>query len=756
MSIKTNIQCENLAPLEKLTEEINSGSLQIAVLANNGSGKTFLSRIFRLLEKNHPPIVLENGKAETDKLITFDRSICKFSFKITETIGNVPTVKEDIVITLNKGVIPILPTTNYIYHCFNEDYVEQNIQTLSFDKDGNVVGFILGKTNIDVSNEEEELEKKEELKIYLVDKTKSEISKFIDDKIGNIPNIRRLNEFSYLTFEGIANRITGPWIELTKSYEELISDYNKIKSVPENLADIRPIAQFTSDDLFVTEITSALEREFTLGSFAEDFKQKIKSKQDFIETGLTLTIDKSCPFCEQELSETALILIDQYNKFIQDQEAQTIKLLNSYKERINGVLKLAKATSNEINKSAIEFNDYKTKYIPSLENVSLTTTSNEKLSKELELLVKDIDKKITDISKSITPNNSNLDSIKSELQHISNTVTENNGKIQNINDKKNSIAEENISVRRNLCKVVFNKLISAHKTNFETISKLDGEILKLQSEIRTKKEQQKISKKGKVAATVKSVLKFFFSEKYTLDEDTFRLVINRKILDEGQAKEVLSAGEKNVIAFAYYLGDVHLKIDSEDDYSKLFFIIDDPISSMDFNHVYSLSGVIRNLKDIINNNRERFIIFTHNMEFMRVLVGNNIAKKSLVLKNAEIVEFNNNMTVPYINHLIDILKVSQKTIKPSHTTPNSIRHVIETLSKFENLKDSKDSIDKFIKDFVPDDSKTYTLIQDLSHGGWRTEQAPIHEDDFIEVCSAIIEMVDKKYKGQIAYCNSLS
>jgi wobble nucleotide-excising tRNase len=752
INIRTNIQCENLAPLEKLTEEINSGSLKIAILANNGCGKTFLSRIFRLLEKNRSPITSDNGKVETDKLITFERSRCTFSFKVTDTESN--QTKEDIALTLNRGVVPILPQTKYLYHCFNEDYVEQNIQTLSFDKDSNVVGYILGKINIDVSNEEAELKSKEYSKNSLVEKTKSDINNFVNNKIGNIPNIKRLNEFSYLTFEGITNGINDPWTELTKSYDALINDYNKIKSVPENLSDIKAITQFSDDISLLQEISGTLEKEFSLGSFADDFKQKVKSKQNFIETGLSLVNDNVCPFCEQQLTDKALSLVDQYNKFIQDQEAQTIKLLNSHNERLTGIVKLVKATNNEINRAAKEFNDYKTKYIPSLEKVELESINIEKFEKEFGILIKTIEKKVTDISKPIS-NKGSLDIIKSELSTISKTINENNKKIQNINDKKNSIGEENKAVRRNLCKVLFNNLIVAHKTNLEAISKFDGEILKLQSEIKIKKEQQKVSKKDKVAATVKSVLKFFFSEKYTLDEDTFRLVINKKILDEGQAKEVLSAGEKNVIAFAYYLGDVHLKIESEDDYSKLFFIIDDPISSMDFNHVYSLCGVIRNLKDIINNNRERFIIFTHNIEFMRVLVGNNIATKSLVLKNSEIVEFNNNLTVPYISHLIDIYKVSKKALKPTHTTPNSIRHVIETLSKFENLKDSKDSIDKFIKDFVPDDSKTYTLIQDLSHGGWRTEQAPIHEDDFIDVCSAIIEMVDKKYKGQITYCTSL-
>lgn len=43
--IKTKITCENLAPLLKFDEEIESDTLKIAIFANNGSGKTFLSRI---------------------------------------------------------------------------------------------------------------------------------------------------------------------------------------------------------------------------------------------------------------------------------------------------------------------------------------------------------------------------------------------------------------------------------------------------------------------------------------------------------------------------------------------------------------------------------------------------------------------------------------------------------------------------------------------------------------------------------------
>lgn len=38
----------------------------------------------------------------------------------------------------------------------------------------------------------------------------------------------------------------------------------------------------------------------------------------------------------------------------------------------------------------------------------------------------------------------------------------------------------------------------------------------------------------------------------------------------GQASHVLSEGEKSIIAFAYYLGDIFVKIIDEDDYERLF------------------------------------------------------------------------------------------------------------------------------------------------------------------------------------------
>jgi hypothetical protein len=141
--IKTKITCENLAPLLKFDEEIESDTLKIAIFANNGSGRTFLSRMFRLAEREYVPVPDEKGKQPTDKLISFEKNKCSFSLKITSKEN---VVSEDFAINISKGNVPSKPTTKYIYHCFNQDYVEENIRTLSYEKDSNIVGFLLGKT----------------------------------------------------------------------------------------------------------------------------------------------------------------------------------------------------------------------------------------------------------------------------------------------------------------------------------------------------------------------------------------------------------------------------------------------------------------------------------------------------------------------------------------------------------------------------------------------------------------------------------
>lgn len=750
--IKVRIGCENLAPIDKLNETIDCSSLKIAIYADNGSGKSFITRAFNIASKSHTEEI--EVATSYDKFIAFDKNKCQFYFKISDKDGK---VLEDFCIDINKGVIPTRPDTYYNYHCFNQDYVDNNIKRFSYDKDSNIVGFILGKANIDLSTEKENLFSKQVQRDSLLRTLESQTNDWVSNKIGSIPNINRLNEYKLLTHLKIIESINTPYEDVTKSYFDLLSDYNKIKSVPENLEDINEIPPLNLDLDLYSNIEITLSKVFSLSSLADTFKDKIKSKQDFIEIGLSLANEsKECPFCEQSFNEPALELIDRYTSFLQNEEASTLKLLNQHKEALRSHLRFIKNFSDEVNKRIVKFNEYKSNYIVSQQDVEMDTIPLESITNYLAALAFKIDDKIKNISQVVAIDTLSLKDIENEIKYIIQLGSDNNDKIRVLNSKKNGIDAENKSIRRDLCKAVFNDLILMNFSQVDDLKKLETEIKELKEDIKLKEEQQKVSKKDKVLATIKKILNFFFGDKYSLDDETFRLTLNKKILNVGQAKDVLSDGEKNVIAFAYFIGDIHLKVEKDDDYNNLFFIIDDPISSMDFNHVYSISGIIRNLKDIINIKREHFIIFTHNLDFMRVLVGNNIVSKSLILKNSKLKEFNNNITVPYINHLHDIYKVAKQNAEPTHTTGNSIRHIIETLNKFENCDSSSDLISKYIKDNIPEDSKSYTLINDLSHGGWRSEQAPIHQDDYVLMCQSIVDLIQKKYKGQVDYCEKLN
>lgn len=752
--IKVRLKCTNIAPLENLDNEFENNSLKIGVFANNGCGKTFISRMFRLLEKDAD----SSGTGgeinhDTDRLISLGKSNATFGFKITDETGH---AVEDITINLNKSVAPSIPSTKYLYHAFNQDYVDENIRALDYEHTEDVQGFILGKTNIDLTEDNKKLEAIIASRTALKNDVSTKIETYIDTNIASIANIRRLGEYSNYVSADIflANGETKKQ-DLPKAVNEYIADFDKVKSVPENLEDIERLNAFEFQPDVFAEIQKILSTAYTLSTFSDAFKAEMKSKQDFVEKGLSLvlTSEGRCPFCKQKLESDALALIDQYNEFISNEEAKTIKRIQTLIQMIE--LK-RKELTNIKSKNALvsnRYNDYKTKYIPSCEDKSLEELDTTKVEDCLVALNNALETKYQNISVSVSIEANIEKSFEERILAFNNQICGNNKLIDEINSKKNSIGEENKNIRKNICKAAYNLWVDKYGKEQKQYLDLLKQEDTLRKEIEKKKASQKIEKKKLVSETIKKVLDYFFSGKYTLDEKTFRLVFQTKTLEKNQTKNVLSEGEKNIVAFAYYLGDAHTIIDKEDDYKRLFFIIDDPISSMDFTYVYTLSGVIRDIKSIFPRmDRVRHLVLTHNSDFIRILSSNNILDKVLLLKNSSLYEWNDNFTVPYINHLLDIYRIARKEEKATHTTANSIRHIIETIDKFESIKTSEDSVKLFIKNNIPNDKKSYTYINDLSHGGWRTEQPPMTDEDYKEVCETIIELVERRYPNQIAYC----
>ena len=752
-NIKTTIKCKHIAPLENLQSEVTSSSLKFAIFANNGSGKTFVSRLFRLLENDDTLLEDGSGHFLTDAYLTYGHNDGDFCFKIADD----ESVKEDVNIHIQAGTKPVIPSSNYIFHTFNQDYVEKNIRELDFIKnadDEGMQGFILGKAHIDVSDDKRNLEALKTAERTQKDKIVQFIEKYKDENISKISNITRLNEYKELEPSNILKWDGKTVYALDKTVDDFIRDYDKIKSIPENLSNVPEVSLLTIDDKAIESIQEMLRKEYTLSEFAEDFKLKIKNKQNFIEIGLSIGKNNICPFCERPYDKDALALVDLYTKYLTDQEAKTIKQLGEYRKYLSGLVEIIKDKEKETNRQIKFFNEYKTKYIASFEKEELCDLNIEECVKIIEDFIEHISEKAKNISISHDISDQQVEAFKIIIDNIVKLISSNNEKVNSMNRRLSSISEENKNVRKNICRAAFVYLCESQKKELEEVRQIAKDYRKLEEEISKKEEAMRTQKKKEVANTIKQVLNFFFDgEKYTLDEETFHLVFKKRVLDKGNVKYVLSEGEKNIIAFAYYLGDTHIKINREDDYRKLFFIIDDPISSLDFTYVYTISGVIRKLNTLFPKlGHARYFILTHNNEFMRILCSNKIVDKRLLLQNGFLTEFNTNYTVPYISHLLDVYKVARKGQIYSHTTANSIRHIIETLVKFQNIELSDDGIDKYIQKHFKKDAKTYTFINDLSHGGWRTDQEPLLPKDYQDVCESIIAHINEIYPNQISFC----
>lgn len=251
----------------------------------------------------------------------------------------------------------------------------------------------------------------------------------------------------------------------------------------------------------------------------------------------------------------------------------------------------------------------------------------------------------------------------------------------------------------------------------------------LTKEISEKENKVRIDKRKKLIEKLKDYLAIFFKDKYDFDEKQFSVVFQDRALIEN-TDYVLSDGEKSILAFCFFLANIHGVVENESDYNRLFLVIDDPVSSMDFNYVYNVAQAIRNIKKEPEIGRIRYLVLTHNMEFMSILVRNKIVSKKFLLSDGTISDFKDDYVMPYTANLLDIYKVSIGGMKPIHTIPNQIRHVLETTYRFEG---SCGGFDDYIlnNEILGKNGCLYSLIEDHSHGGLRTSKG--YTDNIITI-----------------------
>ena len=753
MSFDFNIALTGIGPHSNTKVSSNMSSIQMALYADNGSGKSFISKSFKRI--SDLKYLDRTDQAQIDLLVEKSTAMVRFGEKqgiLSLSIAPDGQPQKNLSVRFEIGSLPIVSdNTGLIYHVFNSEYVRENLEAVRYHPEDKVSGFILGKANIDLSKEKEQLENYKKAELEAIGKVRDMVASTQRElkAKGIQPNTK---EYLAITFESV---LRGEANSEDQSYTSLVEKYDILKSMPEHMQDIsyRPF----SDDIeaFIAILENAneiIENKYTLSSFSEEFKKKFKDNQAFIEAGLQLSDGESCPFCGQKYNRDAFALIDDYNSFLQDEESKIIKAINGIIAKITTFSanlltssRFAKDSSNEYDKVKEYFPSFCETYI-SCVDVAATQQVLDKICEALEAKKHMISQK----GASIKPN---IDIIKAELSNYKRVEIENIGKVKELNSNKNNISAERLRLRKALCNAKFNQLIVESEKTRSDIVTVRESINDLTKAISEKENKVRIDKRKKLIEKLKDYLAIFFKDKYDFDEKQFSVVYQDRALIEN-TDYVLSDGEKSILAFCFFLANIHGVVENESDYNRLFLVIDDPVSSMDFNYVYNVAQAIRNIKKEPEIGRIRYLVLTHNMEFMSILVRNKIVSKKFLLSDGAISDFKDDYVMPYTANLLDIYKVSIGGMKPIHTIPNQIRHVLETTYRFEG---SCGGFDDYIlnNEILGKNGCLYSLIEDHSHGGLRTSKG-YTDNMLIDSCRMVVDFIASKYPGQIEEVKRLS
>ena len=120
---------------------------------------------------------------------------------------------------------------------------------------------------------------------------------------------------------------------------------------------------------------------------------------------------------------------------------------------------------------------------------------------------------------------------------------------------------------------------------------------------------------------VNEILKRLFMGKLDIEltqkstNETEKYILRRN----GEPAHHLSEGEKTAISFAHFLASLESK-DLVDKYGEIILYIDDPISSLDNNHIYAIFAEIDRLRQEVKKRKyKQLFISTHNYHLFRLL-----------------------------------------------------------------------------------------------------------------------------------------
>lgn len=703
----------------------------------NYSGKTTLSRIFRSLETRKLPL---------------------------NYVGSAFTLTGDKGAVTHTGLL----THNYDVRVYNRDFVTDNLSFLVNQEAGGVIKTfaIVGEQNKEIDDAIAAIEAKLgsvegkaglrfdlETKKKERDRTKSAhttASGDIEEKLRVHANdkIKKNRQYGSAVYNighiksDIAATKKAGFVPLTTEEQAVKLSLLKQEALPDITGTLAVTLKLES----LTATAEPLLSKTITPTKAIEELLKDSALQLWVKQGMGHHREKrdTCAFCRQDLPHDIWQVLDEhFSKESGDLETALDAAITSVTTEIGTVAGLNTFTGTQF------YADERTAF----------ETSSKALSQALGVYKKDLEA----LKKSLETRKNNLfqpTALKTpahDAKEIAKHVADINALIGTSNGKTATLEKDKTSAREALRladvfafaeAITYDKelgRIATLKTTADTASTAftdaEKEIRDAETEVQTLRAKQKDERKG--AERVNALLNNFFGHdgiKLEARDGADKATVKFEITRNGKSAYNLSEGECSLIAFCYFMARLE---DPESKGKDLIIYIDDPISSLDGNHIFFMFSLIESLiakplKNDDGSNKYRYkqlFISTHNLDFLKYLKKLSLPPEKnhggnqhfLVERNGGasaislmpsylkeyITEFN------YLFHQIykcrdaEYAKVSHE---PFYSFGNNLRKFLEAFLfyKYPHHDNQSDSFER-MKKFFGDDDLAVALINRLNN-----------------------------------------
>ena len=555
----------------------------------NYSGKTTLSRVFRCLEvgEKHP-----------------DYPNSSFSF----------LDHEDKEHSLKSG-------SNYYIRVFNEDFKEANFSWSSGQAIRPIL--LLGAENIELSaslskasDEKNELEKSYKKILEHTDVLSNNLSAAETDCGNQIARELRLPRFNKTNLRPIFASWDGE-VPASLSEEEFSVERERFQSI-EQREELKKITlQVNSIDDLWESARSALDVEPT-GLIVLQNLANNPTLANWIEQGLEIHAElDNCEFCSSKITDKRR---GELRAHFSDAFREYKKLLASLIVQLKSRVVVIDAARYVRSAFFPEFHEKWTEAASQLKDQKdAFNASVEAMSNALELKLDNPFEAVRSPEKDF-----DINLLNAAIGAFNKVIEAHNDRVSRFSELKRQAQERLIS---HYASEAMSKI-----DRFGTLQKLDEfaaektviqqKLSELQSKIES--DKAKLSDAAKGAGKVNAVLYDFFGK------DDLQITVNSEenfeITRRGNLAKNLSEGERTAISFCYFIVKLY---EESDNFEELIVYIDDPISSLDSNHLMHVNALIKNTFYKFDSEAEKskrhkclvkqLFISTHNYEFFHLV-----------------------------------------------------------------------------------------------------------------------------------------